>query len=123
MSDPFATFYENLKSKHGGLASVVFIITSIILFLYDGGLRSLLSVKAVAFILIGMFVAAVAVGAFTYWLQRKIARYLMKTTPEEKLFDQNYAAKIVRIGWVLFGVDILVSALFTLWVYNSLFWT
>jgi len=100
--------YDQQKSTHGSVASIVWIIGSVYLFWKTTGLASLVSLKAAAFVFGGMFVAAVVVGLFTYGIQRLIAKILLSRMPEGGP-TQGYVGVVKITGLVLFIVDIIIA--------------
>jgi len=111
---------DDMKARHGSIATVTWLIGGTALFLFDGGLNSLFSLKAAAFLFVGMFVAAVAVGNATWWLQQRLVKYLLKKFPDP--FDPKAVRSISNVGSWLTLVDVLIGIVFVVWVYNSFFW-
>jgi len=103
------------------MACIVWLVGSISLFQFDNRSPKLLSLQAGAFIVVGMFVAAVVVGNITYWIQRKLASVLAKHMSSDPANLANTKAKLERISEILFVFNLLVAAIFLYWVYNSFF--
>lgn len=111
---------DRQKSSHGGLASTVWILGSVGLFLLDERSPHLFSLQALVFIVVGMFVAAIAVGNLTYFLQTRVAHLLVRNMDPKEPID-GFENKVRSIGFMLLFVDIVIAALFVFWVYYSLY--
>lgn len=117
-SDP----YDEQKALHGKFATIIWVLGSIILFVLDGGISGLLTWKAAAFIVIGMFIAAIVVGNASYWLQRTIAKLVLARLGPDEAFTPETANKISRLGKHLLVFDFVLASAFVLWCYASFFW-
>jgi len=111
--------YEEQKASSGGLATWVFIFSALYLFISNGGVRSLISLKALAFLIVGMVSAALLIGIPTYLLQRAIGKILVKTTYDP--FSPKLADRIKCIGIVLMLMQIAVTFFVTKLAYEWLF--
>ena len=105
--------YEEQWSRSGGLSTIVFLIASIILFVAGPGFGTIFSIRGLAFIIIGMFVAAIVVGIPIYVLQRGISQVMFKSTAESffrlsvrpiKTFDLTLMLIQVGITVLITGV-------------------
>jgi hypothetical protein len=74
----YASQYEKMKKTSGGLATYVWIGSGLFLFLSDGGIGALFSLKAILFFVVGMFVAAIVFGNMGYLLQRGLGKGIGK---------------------------------------------
>lgn len=110
--------YEEQKASSGSLATWVFIFSALYLFVSNGGFSSLLSLKAAVFFVVGMFVAAIAIGIPAYLLQRGAAKVLMKSIANP--FSQDAVSKIKAIGVVLMLLQIVVTFFVTKLAYEWL---
>lgn len=88
---PQETMEDAMKHASGTAATWTWIFGAIILYFMKGGLGALISIRAAAFIFIGMFVAAIVVGNINYLInrtgvalaQRKLATPGMTLSPSE----------------------------------------
>ena len=103
--------YEEQKASSGSLATIVFIITSLYLFIANLGFSSLISLKAIGFFVIGMFTAAIVIGVPAYLLQRATGKVLMKTVTDP--YSDSAIKKIKFIGVVLLVIQIAVTIIAT----------
>ena len=116
----FVNWQDNAKSQLGKNATFVWLIGGACLFLYDGGLRNLFSLRAAAFLGIGMFAAAIIVGGVSYLIVRAFANRLMKRFPDPSAPE---ALSALRAWRHVFGiVNLTLGVLFVIWVYASFFW-
>jgi len=89
-------------------------------FLVDGGVSHLFSLRAAAFLGIGMFAAAIVVGSVSYFIINAMANRLMARYPDP---SSSEAQSAMRIWRNVFGVvNAGLAILFVLWVYASFFW-
>tara|TARA_B110000503_G_scaffold38984_1_gene64133 strand:+ start:682 stop:1032 length:351 start_codon:yes stop_codon:yes gene_type:complete len=107
--------YEKQKETSGAVATIVFIITSLYLFVAHHGFSSLISLKSLGFFVIGMFAAAILIGAPAYMLQRATAKILMKTITDP--YSNASINKIKNLGVVL----PLVQVTATIYITNRAF--
>jgi hypothetical protein len=82
----YATSYEKMKETEGSLATYVWIGSGLFLFLRDGGIGALFSLKAILFFVVGMFVAAILFGNMGYLLQRGARQGIGKVRSAFQLF-------------------------------------
>lgn len=110
--------YEEQKAGSGGLATWIFILSALYLFIFNGGFSSLFSLKAIAFLGIGMFAAALLIGIPTYLFQRAIGKILVKTIDDP--LSPKAASRIKGIGVALMLLQIAVTFLVTKLAYEWL---
>jgi hypothetical protein len=103
--------YEKQKHSAAALASIAFIISAIYLFISKGGFGSLFSLKALAFVFVGMFAAALVIGMPAYYFQRGIAKILMKTISDP--FSTKAVCTMQGIGVVIMITQVAVVFLVT----------
>lgn len=96
--------YEEQKASSGSLATIVFIISGLYLFLSNFGFSSLISLRALGFFVIGMFVAAIAIGIPAYLLQRVIGKAIMMTKTDPLTYATAKRMKLIGILLLLFQV-------------------
>lgn len=104
MESAVTAFYDKAKADHGGFATYTWIGSGLYLFLADGGLRSLFTLKSIAFFVIGMFVAAIIFGGIAYLLRRTLARGF------SRLLSPSPATVVLLtiLGFVLTAVDVVL---------------
>lgn len=107
--------YEAQKASAGGLATIVFLLTSLVLFIAGPGIGRIFSLRGIGFILIGMFVSAIVLGIVFYLLQRGITKVLLKT------LTNPFSTKSVSIIKTLGIILMIVQIGFTIWVTNIAF--
>ena len=71
------TPYDQQKQAAGSLATITFIISAIYLFWSDTGFGSLFSLKALLFLGVGMFAAAIIIGIPSCLATRVLAKGLV----------------------------------------------
>ncbi len=103
--------YEEQKASSSSLATIVFIVTGLYLFIADLGFSSLISLKALGFFIVGMFAAAIVIGVPAYLLQRATAKVLMKTVTNP--YSDVAIKKIKIIGVVLLLTQVAVTIIVT----------
>jgi uncharacterized membrane protein len=111
---------DNAKAQLGKNATVIWLAGGIILFLIDGGFPHLFSLRAAAFLGIGMFAAAIIVGSVSYFIINAMATRLMARYPDPTSPDAQAAMRTWRN--VFSVVNVALALLFLLWVYASFFW-
>ena len=109
-------FYDKQKEGHGGSAAIVWIVSGLFLFFTTPG-TSLFSVKALLFIVVGMFAAAIVLGGLTYLVQRGIAAILVRTIgfPGPKAI-----AAIQLLALILFVVNTAITVLAARFVFRQI---
>ena len=110
--------YEKQKHSAGALASIAFIISALYLFISKGGFGSLFSLKALAFVFVGMFAAAVVIGMPAYYFHRGIAKIMMKTISHP--FSTKAVCTIQVIGVIIMITQVVVAFLVTKVAYQWL---
>ena len=111
---------DNAKAQLGKNATVIWLVGGGILFLVDGGVSHLFSLRAAAFLGIGMFAAAIIVGSVSYFIINAMANRLMARYPDP---SSSEAQSAMRMWRNVFGVlNAGLAILFVLWVYAGLFW-
>jgi hypothetical protein len=103
--DIFEKQKESDKETHAWVACMVWIGSGLYLYLSTPGV-SLFSLSALGFFLVGIFVAAIAIGGAGYLAQRTLAAMLVKTVgfPGPKM-----ARVIMILGVLLFVGEIVVG--------------
>lgn len=110
--------YDKQKETAGGFATIIFIISGLYFFVSDGGFASLFSLKALGFFVAGMFLAAIVIGIPGYFLERAVAKVLMKTVKDP--FSVSAIRKIRGIGVVLMIVTVIITFVVTKVAYKWL---
>jgi len=114
--------YEKQKESAGAFSFFVFIISGLYLHVASAGLKSLLSLKAAAFFLIGMFAVPLVFGLATYLLLRGISKILMKLTSNP--FTSGFRTTVQLLGVLIHIVEAIVIYQATktayIWFYSSL---
>jgi len=110
--------YEEQKASSGSLATIVFIITGLYLFIANLGFSSLISLKALGFFVVGMFVAAIVIGLPAYLLQRATGKVLMKTVTDP--YSEITIKKIKFIGIILLLIQVVITIFITNLVFQWL---
>lgn len=110
---------EDAKAQIGGRATGIWLVGGVILFLVDGGLSHLFSLRAAAFLGIGMFAAAIIVGGVSYLIVNAMATRLAARYPDP---TSSAAQAAMRTWRSIFGIaNTVLAILFLLWVYASFF--
>lgn len=110
----------NVKAQLGKNATATWLIGGVILFLADGGVSHLFSLRAAAFLGIGMFAAAIIVGGTSYFIINAMTTRLMARYPDA---TSNEAQSAMRTWRNVFSViNGGLAVLFLLWLYASFFW-
>ncbi len=99
--------YKGLKASSGVLSALVFISSSLYLFISHGSIGSLISLSAAEFLGVGMFAAAVMIGIPAYLLQKVLVKAQVKDL--EKEFSQQAGSRIKVIGDIFILVQIAVT--------------
>jgi len=103
--------YEEQKASSGSLATIIFIISGLYLFIDNLGFGSLISLRALSFFVVGMFAAAIIIGVPAYLLQRAVGKVLMKTVSDP--YSEAAINKIKLIGVALLLVQVMVTFVIT----------
>ena len=64
--------YDQFKTKMGGEATYCFLFTAPVIVVIQDGWRALISWKALGFVVVGMFVAAIVFGNIAYQIYMQI---------------------------------------------------
>lgn len=108
---------DEVKAKLGHTATFAWLGTGVLLFLIDGGVKKLLSLQALLFLGVGMFVAAVLVGFVSYKIFLNLAyKNGISAGPE------NARQAVIKNYHLSQGIACVLGPLFTLWCYASFFW-
>lgn len=111
---------DTAKAQLGKNATVIWLVGGAVLFLLDGGVAHLFSLRALAFLGIGMFVAAIVVGSISYFLVNALATRLMARYPDPASAEAQSAMRNWRN---VFGLTNAVLAIaFLVVVYAGFFW-
>ncbi|MEW5787672.1 MAG: hypothetical protein AB1899_07445 [Pseudomonadota bacterium] len=107
---------DQIKTQLGSTATFTWLGVGAVIFVIDGGLRSLLSLRAVLFLGIGMFAAAIVIGLASYKLFLNLADKAALSAGVEgardailRSFRQSRAAAVV------------LCVLLETWAYSSFF--
>jgi uncharacterized membrane protein len=112
---------DDAKAQLGKNATMVWLIGGVILFLVDGGVSHLFSLRAAAFLFIGMFAAAILVGGASYMILIALVSRLAPRYGDPSSAEAQAAMRTWRgiFSFINFGL----SVGFLLWVYASFFRT
>lgn len=111
---------DDVKAQLGKNATAIWLIGGVILFLVDGGFSHLFSLRAAAFLVIGMFAAAIIVGIVSYFIINAMATRLSARYPDPSTPDAQVAMRTWRNVFSL--INVVLAALFVLGAYASFFW-
>jgi hypothetical protein len=106
------------KARLGTEATCVWLIGGAILFLVDGGLSNLFSVRAAVFLGVGMFAAAIIVGGISYIIRKMVAGRLMMLHGDPSLPPSQGAMRNWRSRLRL--LNLALSILFVIGAYATL---
>ena len=112
------SWQDEQKSTHGSFATIIWIVTSIVLFLITDGGPGLISWQAALFILVGMFAAAIVLGMIGYLLQRVVASVLMRAA-DAPLAQIEKTARALGLLLLVLNVALAIAA--TWFTFNLLF--
>jgi len=110
--------YDKQKESHGGTATFVWIVTSVVRLIFRP-YPGLPAWPGNGFNGGGMFAAAMVMGSLGYWLQRRLARWLMARHGEN--LSAGTERTIFNYGIGLLLLEAALSVLFCFWVFNSFF--
>jgi len=116
----FVDWRDNAKAQLGKNATVIWLVGGVILFLLDGGISHLFSLRAAAFLGIGMFAAALIVGGVSYFIINAMATRLMARFPDPAAAEAQSAMRSWRLVFSI--LNLVLGVLFLVWVYASFFW-
>ncbi len=108
---------DEVKAQLGRAATFAWLGGGTVLLVVDGGVGSLLSLRAALFLGIGMFVSAALVGLASYKLFLKLAdTAALAASPGEAREAVLSSFRRSRIACIV------LSLVFVFWVYVSFFW-
>lgn len=111
---------DNAKAQLGKNATAIWLVGGAALFLLDGGFTHLFSLRALAFLGIGMFVAAIVVGSISYLLLNTLATRLMARYPDPASVEAQSAMAKWRN---FFGLaNAALAVIFLVLTYAGFFW-
>lgn len=110
---------DKIKARLGRIATFAWLIGGVVLLVYDGGVRGLLTMKALAFLGIGMFVAAIVIGLLTYKLFVHFADKAAFKAGQSGGHPRDPILHVYRQTRIVAG---LAGLIFVFWVYASFFW-
>lgn len=108
---------DAIKAQLGRTATFTWLGGGALLLLADGGFDSLISLRALLFLGVGMFVAAFLVGLASYKLFLKLADSAALTAGSD-----GYHEAILRSFRQSQIAGVALGLIFVLWVYASFFW-
>jgi hypothetical protein len=118
MSEPLQTYYDGLKSEHGGFAAIAWLICGAIVFYQDPATR-LISWQALVYVIVGLLVVPLVIGGLSYLTMRTISRALMLskvvTAPTHRA--QRW---LTLLGWTLFAVQAVFIYLLSRWAVRAM---
>ncbi|WP_417714494.1 hypothetical protein [Pseudophaeobacter arcticus] len=112
---------DDHKAEHGKLGTLIWLAGGIALFVFDSSGPGLFSWQAFVFLAVGMFASAIVVGGINYFIQRRIANFIVASMDEATDLNQ-VRRKTILVGYVLLSLNLTIAIVFLLWVYNSFFW-
>lgn len=108
---------DEIKARLGRTATFTWLGGGALLLLADGGLGMLISLRALLFLGVGMFVAAFLVGLVSYKIFLKLAdKAALAAGAGEAREAVLRSFRQSRIAAIVLGL------VFVLWVYTSFFW-
>ena len=107
------TVYDQQKQAAGRFSTIVFTISGLYLFVANGGVSSLFSLKALLFFGAGMFAAAIFIGTPAYLLQRGASKALMKGSSVS-------VGALQGVGYAIMGLQIVATFLLSKMAYTWL---
>lgn len=110
---------EVQKISPGGFAITVFIGSAVYLIVGNYGLQTLLTIKSVIFLLVGVFFAVLLVGVPFHLLRIRIDRYLFKRV--EVPVSAAKARQIKALATALMLVQVVVTFYATSLAYHWYF--
>lgn len=111
---------DDAKAQLGKNATAVWLVGGVILFLIDGGFSHLFSLKAAAFLGIGMFAAAIIAGSVSYFIINAMAKRLMARYPDPTSPEAQAAMRTWR--YIFSIVNVALGVIFLVCVYAGFFW-
>ena len=103
--------YSAQKESAGGLPTIVFLLTTVVLLIGGPGIGAVFSLRGAAFIVGGMFLAALVVGIPSYLLQRAVSKIIARTVRNP--FSPSVVRAIKALGMALLFVQVVVTVLLT----------
>ena len=104
--------YKGLMASSCGLSAVVFIASSLYLFISHGGIGSLISLNAAVFLGVGLFTSAVVIGLLAYLLQKVLVKAQVKAL-ENSFLQKKAVSRSKAAGDILMLVQIAVTFFLT----------
>jgi len=104
------SFYSRERTRHASFAVIVFVFSTFHVHMVFGGVSSLLTFDALLFVLLGLPLAALVLGSFSFHLHKGVAAMVFReppTNPSEtmvklvKLLDLVLKVVVVLIGWYI----------------------
>lgn len=104
------SFYTRERARHASFAVIVFVFSAFHVHMVFGGVSSLLTLKALLFFVVGLPLAALVLGSFSFHLHRGVAAMVFREPPTNpsdtllklvKLLDLVLKVAVVLIGWYL----------------------
>ncbi len=98
--------YKGLMASNCGLSALVFVASSLYLFISHGGIGSLISLSAAVFLGVGIFASAAVIGLPAYLLQKVLLEAKVKALKNS--FLQKAMSRSKATGDILMLVQIAV---------------
>jgi hypothetical protein len=111
---------DQQKNANGSLATFAWLATGIYLFATRPLSPGLLSWKAFLFLVVGMFAAAVVVGAVLYGVERIITGSFSKIAQKRGMTD-GLVLVIKIIAWINFCISVAVAVGATIVCFDYMF--
>jgi len=115
MIESMEELYDKQKERAGSFATFVWLGSCAWLFIVDGSQGTLLTWKALGFFLVGMFTAALFLGALIYAVQRGVSKMLMSFISEP---SNGAAAVIITLGLIAYALEGVGIFLLACWLYQ-----
>jgi hypothetical protein len=107
---------DQIKGQLGTVATVVWLIGGVLAFVLDRGFGSLISLRALLFLGVGMFVAAIVAGLATYKMFLHLAD---RAAMAPGATDPRQA--VMRALLLSYGICAVLSALLVIGAYITMF--
>jgi len=105
--DPMQPFWDSQKELHGKVATYAWIGWGLVNFYMEPD-ATLISWQALLYFTVGMFLAALVLGAGAYLVQRRVASAEM-SSPD--IFEPSGIARLKRKGWGLLFAQVIIVAI------------
>jgi hypothetical protein len=111
---------EDPRLKLAANAAAIWLVGGTLALLIDGGASRLFSLRAAAFLGLGVFAAAALVGGASYFIGNAMASRLVARFPDPASAEAQSSLR----GWrAVFGImNTAIAILFLLCAYAAVFW-